>query len=198
MHQNNDVFTFDHQTLNSTFKIINIAGAGRWWPEEGEDSLNAARWNEYQCRKLVKVTFSVTDWRIYMERQMKRTLTAASTLDTSHTEFDADIIPLQSIRIRWDFIHKYDVTKTIRDTSPLQFVADVNPLPFVLTKPGPQMWMEEQFYLANVSRKKGLYMTHKPRYTGNQGWVGEQVNPQIDNVRYHTSSDPSFRTTVPQ
>ena len=78
MHQNNDVFTFDHQTLNSTFKIINITGAGKWWPEDGEDSLNAARWNEYQCRKLVKVTLSVTDWRIYMERQMKRTLPASS------------------------------------------------------------------------------------------------------------------------
>ena len=74
IHQNNDVF--DHTTLDSTFKIINIAGAGKWWPEEGEDSLNAARWNEYQCRKLVKVSFSVTDWRIYMERQMKRTLTS--------------------------------------------------------------------------------------------------------------------------
>ena len=198
MHQNNDVFTFDHQTLNSTFKIINIAGAGKWWPDEGEDSLNAARWNEYQCRKLVKVTFTVTDWRIYMERQMKRTITAASTLDATHAEFDADILPLNSIKIRWDFIHKYDVTKGIRDSTPLQFVADVNPLPFVLTKPGPQMWMEEHFYVANVSRKRGLYLTHKPRYTGNQGWVGEQVNPQIDNVRYHTSSDPSFRTTVPQ
>ena len=64
-HQNNDVFTFDHTTLDSTFKIINIAGAGKWWPEEGEDSLNAARWNEYQCRKLVKVSFIPCSTKIF-------------------------------------------------------------------------------------------------------------------------------------
>ena len=59
------------------------------------------------------------------------------------------------------------------------------------------MWMEEQFYLANVRRKKGLYMNYKPVYTGNLGWVGEPVFPQNAGVRY-TASDPSFRTTVPQ
>ena len=38
--------------LDSTFyQIINPAGAGKWWPEEGEDPLPyAALWKEYQCR----------------------------------------------------------------------------------------------------------------------------------------------------
>ena len=120
IHQNNDVF--DHTTLDSTFKIINIAGAGKWWPEEGEDSLNAARWNEYQCRKLVKVSFSVTDWRIYMERQMKRTLTSRIYIKIPlilNLMQIFLILPLQSIRIRWDFIHKYDVTKATKDSNPL-------------------------------------------------------------------------------
>ena len=92
----------------------------------------------------VKVTFSVTDWRIYNERQLKRTfLFTASTMDTSQTEFDADIKPLQCIRIRCDSIHKYDVTKSSKDSNPLQFVADVNPLPNLLTQDGPQTFLEE-------------------------------------------------------
>ena len=155
--------------VGKTFKMSCDKG-GSWFPmNDMGQVLNAAKWNMYRHKKLLRANFRYSNCRMYMETVVGHRDPGQDVADDEGFDLTRDIDKLSTVEIHWDFPHKYDVD--LAKDQPEEVKSGLR----------PQRWMMSTWYKTILSRYNGFHYAYTPVYSGNLGRDGtsEVKDPQF-------------------
>ena len=134
---------------------------GAWLPlNDQAQVLNAAKFNMYRHKRLLRASFNYSNCRMYMETLVGHRDPPADPNSKEGFEVTRDMERLTSVEVHWDFPHRYDVDMAAE--GPVEIKGSLR----------PQRWMMASWYKQILTKTRGLKYSYTPVYTGNLGRDG--------------------------